>query len=363
MIEFSGLKREYAQLSAKITPKIQSMCEKAQFIMGEEVALLEKNLGAFSSSKHAITCSSGTSALLLAFMALGLKENDEVITSAFSFISVVEMLRLLKIKPILVDIDPKTFHMDINLVQKAITPRTKAIVPVSLFGLALDYDPLLDIAKKHHLILIEDAAQSFGATYKNQMSVSLPLLATTSFFPSKPLGCYGDGGAIFCQDEELANKLKFLRVHGQTKRYEHEYLGLGARLDALQAGILNIKLEYYKETLKKREKVAKLYTQYLKNSPFELPSPLENRSHIYAQYSLLSSKREQVLKALEKAQIPYAIHYPKGLYLQKSLKDLDYNLQDFPNTHFVSERIFSVPMHPYLKEEEILSITKVLKSI
>ncbi len=262
-IDFANLQLQYQAYKEKIDSNIQAVLNKSNYILGEEVQILEQELQKFTGVKYAISCSSGTDAILLALMAINIQPDDEVITTPFTWISTGEMIALLKAKPVFVDIEPDTYNIDANLIEAAITKKTKAIMPVSLYGQPADMDAIRAIADKYSLKVIIDGAQSFGSTYNNKTDSNLGDISTTSFFPSKPLGCYGDGGAVFTNNEEYANKIKLLRVHGQNKRYHHKYIGIGGRLDTMQAAILLAKLPYFKKELKDRQKVADHYTSGL----------------------------------------------------------------------------------------------------
>lgn len=362
-IDFANLYKAHQQYANEIEKAIKKTIEKSQFIMGEEVQALENELADFTNAKYAITCSSGTSALLLAMLSSEIKPDDEIITTPFSFIAAAEMIALLGAKPVFIDIDPLTFTIDPSLISSVITPRTKAIIPVSLFGHPSDMDKINAIAQKHHLIVIEDGAQSFGSIYKNKKSCNLSPIATTSFFPAKPLGCYGDGGAVFCDDEHIADKIKSLRIHGQTKRYEHSRIGIGARLDGIQAAILRVKLKHYPSQINARIQVAKLYNKYLKNPEVILPSIAKETQSVYAQYSILCKNRHSLEHKLKQNNIPYAIHYPLPLHLQDCFAYLGYKKNDFPIAEEVSEKILSLPMNPYLTENEIKYIAGVINSL
>ncbi|PAF48826.1 aminotransferase DegT [Helicobacter sp. 12S02232-10] len=355
-IDFANLGKAHQEYESEISEAINRVLKSSRFIMGEEVEALEEELCAFLGYRYAITCSSGTSAILLSLLAIRIKKGDEIITTPFSFIAAAEMIALIGAKPVFVDIDPHTFHLDANLIQKAITKKTKAILPVSLFGLSLQTDTLHSIAKAYDLSVIEDGAQSFGANHKNKKNLSK--IITTSFFPSKPLGCYGDGGAVFCNDKELADTIKSLRIHGQNKRYKHSHIGLGARLDALQAAILRVKLKHYPLQIIRRQEVAKTYQKYLADKPVILPQVPKDRESVYAQYCILSTHRKNLEKNLEKNNIPYAIHYPKPLHLQACFNYLGYQKGDFKIAEQISKKILSLPMNPYLSENEIAFICK-----
>ena len=350
-INFIDLQKQYLAYKAEIDPAIEAIMQKASFIGGAEIEALENELANYTGSKFALTCSSGTDALLLALMAIGIKEGDEVITTPFTFIATAEVVALLKAKPVFVDIEESTYNIDASKIEAAITPKTKAIIPVSLYGQPADMDEINEIAQKHNLVVIEDAAQSFGALYKGKKSCNLSTIGCTSFFPSKPLGCYGDGGAVFTNDENIAKKVAILKNHGQTKRYEHEYIGLNARLDAIQAAVLCVKLKHFDNEVKKRIEIANRYSETLKDVVVT-PFVKANRSSVFAQYSIRTSHRDKVCQVLNEAGIPTAIHYPKPLHLQKAFANLGYKEGDFPIAEKVSKTVFSLPMSPFLDEEE-----------
>jgi len=353
-IDFIDLKAQYKAYKNEMDRALESVCEKASFIMGEDVGVLEERLSEFTGSKHAITCSSGTDALLLSLMALDVKPGDEVITTPFSFIATAEVIALLGAEPVFADIDEKTYNIDPAEIEKKITEKTKAIMPVALYGQPADMDKINSIADKHSLVVIEDACQSFGAEYKGKKSCNLSTIGCTSFFPSKPLGCYGDGGAVFTNDDEISAKIKSLRVHGQTKRYHHKYIGMNGRLDTIQAAVLNVKLEHFKEELKKRAEIASKYSEKLKNiQGIILPFVKNDRTSVFAQYSIRVKKRDEIIKKLNEAGIPTAIHYPVPMHLQEACGHLGYKEGDFPVSEAVSREIMSIPMGPFLKEDEL----------
>ena len=332
--------------------------------MGEEVTQLEKNLENFTGASYAITCSSGTDALLLAMMALDIKPGDEIITTPFTFIATAETIALMGAVPVFVDIDEKTYNIDASKIEEKITSKTKAIMPVSLYGQPADMDSIQDIAKKHNLKIIIDGAQSFGSTFKGITDSNLGDISTTSFFPAKPLGCFGDGGAVFTNNEELAIKMKSLRVHGQSKRYHHKYIGMGGRLDTLQAAVLNVKLKHYPKDLALRQEVAKRYTKALSTKHQTLITPFisDKCTSAWAQYSIRVKNRDELQKKLSSLNtntqspnpnIPTAVHYPMSLHLQECFQYLGYKLGDFPISEIVSDEIMSLPMNPYVTDEEI----------
>jgi UDP-2-acetamido-2-deoxy-ribo-hexuluronate aminotransferase len=341
---------------------VDKVYNHSRFIMGDEINEFEENLCAFTGAKNAITCSSGTDALLLAMMALDIKPGDEVITTPFTFIATAETIALLGAKPVFVDIDEKTYNIDAGKIEEKITPKTKAIVSVSLYGQPSDLDEINKIAKKYNLFHIIVGAQSFGATFKGKNEVHFCDIYTTSFFPAKPLGCYGDGGAVLTNNDELAGKIRMLRVHGQNKRYHHKYIGLGARLDTIQAAILNVKLKHYKKDLKLRQEVVGKYNEKLKNiNEIILPFVKEDRTSAWAQYSIRIKNRDKIQAKLKELDIPTAVHYPMPLHMQECFKYLGYKKGDFPVAEKVSKEIISLPMNPYLRDKEIRYIVDNLK--
>ena len=360
-IDFANLQHQHNLYKEEIEEAILKVARDCNFIMGSQIDELERNLEKFTGAKYAISCSSGTDALLLAMMALDIKPGDEVITTPFTFIATAETIAFLGATPVFVDIDEKTYNIDPNKIEEKITPKTKAIIPVSLYGQPADMDKIQEIAKKHDLKIIIDGAQSFGSTYNGKTDSNLGDISTTSFFPAKPLGCYGDGGAVFTNDENLANKMKSLRLHGQSKRYHHKYIGMGGRLDTMQAAILNVKLKYYPKDLGKRAEVASKYTKALENkSNIVLPYVDKKTTSAWAQYSIRVKNRDEVQEKLKLAGIPTAVHYPMPLHLQECFIYLGYKKGDFPISEIVSEEIMSLPMNPYVTDEEIEYITKSL---
>lgn len=353
-IDFANLQYQHELYKDEIENAILKVARNCNFIMGNEVSELESSLEEFTGAKYAITCSNGTDALLLAMMALDIKPGDEVITTPFTFIATAETIAFLGAKPVFVDIDEKTYNIDPNKIEEKITSKTKAIIPVSLYGQPTDMDVIQSIADKHNLKVIIDGAQSFGSTYNGKTDSNLGDISTTSFFPAKPLGCYGDGGAVFTNDEELANKMKSLRLHGQSKRYHHKYIGMGGRLDTIQAAVLNVKLKYYPKDLAFRQEVASKYTKALENkSNIVLPYVDKKATSAWAQYSIRLKNRDKLQEKLKLAGIPTAVHYPMPLHLQECFLYLGYKKGDFPISEIVSDEIMSLPMNPYVTDEEI----------
>ncbi len=358
-IDFANLQLQYQRYKDEIDLAIQTVLEKSNYIMGEEVAELEQALASYTQAKHAITCGSGTDALLLAMMALGIAPGDEVITTPFTFIATAETIALLGAVPVFVDIDEHTYNIDATRIEAAITPKTKAIMPVSLYGQPADMDTIASIAATHRLHLIIDGAQSFGATYNGAMDSTLGDIATTSFFPAKPLGCFGDGGALFTNNDALAETLTMLRIHGQNRRYHHQYIGMGARLDTLQAAVLHVKLRHYADDLLRRHRVAAKYDAALKDkviTPYVAPEC----TSAYAQYSIRVPNRDAVQASLKSKGIPTAVHYPIPLHLQACFSYLNYREGDFLVAERIAKEILSLPMNPYLHDDEIAYIAQSL---
>lgn len=339
-----------------IDKAIQDVLNSSQFIMGEGVSKLETALSSYVGAKHAIACSSGTDALILALMALDIKSGDEVITSPFSFIASVEAIMLLGAKPVFVDIDEHTYNICATKIENAITSNTKAIIPVAIFGQMADMEAINSIAKKHNIAVIEDAAQSFGASQiqsngESVKSCNASHIATTSFFPSKPLGCYGDGGAIFTNDDTLAQKLRYLLNHGQVRRYEHSFIGLNARLDAIQAAILLVKLAHLDTEIRLRQEIAKRYDESLKD--VTIPFIKKGNISAYAQYSICAKNRTQLIEKLCNANIPYAVHYPIPLHLQEVVRNrYAHKKGDFVLSEKVCDEVLSLPFSPFLTQQE-----------
>ncbi|MDA9152159.1 DegT/DnrJ/EryC1/StrS family aminotransferase [bacterium] len=360
-IDFANLQLQYQAYKEEIDSKIKDVLNKSNYILGEEVQKLEQDLQNFTGAKYAVTCSSGTDALLLALLSIDIQPDDEVITTPFTWISTGEMIALLKAKPVFVDIEPDTFNIDANLIERAITKKTKAIMPVSLYGQPADIDAIQSLADKHNLKVIIDGAQSFGSTYNGKMDSNLGDISTTSFFPSKPLGCYGDGGAVFTNNEEYANKIKLLRVHGQNKRYHHQYIGIGGRLDTLQAAILLAKLPNFKKELKGRQKVADQYTNKLSKN-FQTPIIKKNRTSAWAQYTLRVNNRDNLQLKLKEQGIPTSVFYPIPLNLQECFRYLMSKHGDFPISDKASKEVLSLPMNSFLDDSQIdYLVTNVMK--
>lgn len=351
-IPFIDLKSQYARVRAEVDAGIAAVLEHGQYIMGPEVGMLEEALAEYVGVKHCIGASSGTDTLLIAMMACGIGAGDEVITSPFTFIATGEMIALIGAKPVFVDIDPKTYNLDPAKIEAAITPRTKAIMPVSLYGQCANMDAINAMADSHGLVVIEDAAQSFGATYKGRRSCGLSHIGSTSFFPSKPLGAYGDGGALFTDDDDLAKLMREIRVHGQDRHYHHPRLGINGRLDSIQAAVLLAKLKVFPSEVEARQRIAKAYNARLAGKVVT-PFIEEHNLSVYAQYTLLVPDRARTQRLLKQMGIPTAVHYPIPLNLQPVFHCLNQPEGSFPVAEDVAQRVLSLPMSPYLTDEQV----------
>ena len=360
-MQFIDLKSRHQLIGDKINARVQQVMDHGQFILGPEVREVEEKLAQFNGSKHCVTVSSGTDSLLIALMALGVGAGDEVITVPYTWISTAEVISLLGAKPVFVDIRPDTWNMDETLLESAITDKTKAIMPVSIYGQCPDMDAINEIAKKYNLPVIEDAAQSFGATYKGKKSCNLSTIGSTSFFPSKPLGCYGDGGALFTNDDELAEKFRCIRVHGQERKHHHPILGINGRMDTIQAAILLEILELFPDEVQKRENLGQTYSEGLANLDcLETPRIGELNTSVYAQYTILAEQREEIQQSLEVNDIPSVSYYSVPLHLQPVFGNLGHKKGDFPVAEKVANQCLSLPMSPYLSESDQ---TKVIDAI
>lgn len=352
-MEFIDLKSQQKRIREKIDRRIATVLEHGNYIMGPEIAELESRLADYVGVKHCIGAASGTDTLLIAMMALGIGAGDEVITVPYTWISTAEMIALLGAKPVFVDIDPRIWNLDPAKLEAAITPKTKAIMPVGIFGQVADMEAINAIAARHNLPVIEDAAQSFGATHHGRRSCALSTIGSTSFFPSKPLGCYGDGGALFTNDDQLAQTMKQIRVHGQAKKHHHPILGINGRLDTLQAAILLEKLEIFDEEIAKRQQVAATYNERLGNLGVTLPHVAPGNTSVYAQYTVLSPKRDEINAALAKLGVPSVSYYAVPLHLQPVFAYLGHQAGEFPCSEKVANEGLSLPMNPYLTNEEV----------
>lgn len=360
-MEFIDLKSQYQLLKQQIDSGISKVLEHGQFIMGPEIKELETSLSGFVGVKHCISVSSGTTSLEIALRALNVGPNDEVITVPFTWISSAETINLVGAKPVFVDIELDTYNIDVEQIEAAVTPATKAIVPVSLFGQMPKMERLNEIAVKYGIPVIEDAAQSFGATRYGKLSCAVSTISSTSFFPAKPLGCYGDGGALFTDDEELANRMRAIRTHGGTARHHHTLVGTNGRMDTMQAAIVLAKLPSFPSEVKRRGEIGALYSELLKD---DCVTPLidEGNTHVYAQYTIRVPNRDALGTALKSEGIPTAVYYPKCLHEQPVYEYLGYRWRDFPNCELASREVISLPMHPFLTDEDVKKIASSVKS-
>lgn len=350
-IPFIDLRGQYLALKPQVQERINRVLEHGQYIMGPEVEELEEKLAAYTSAKHCITVSSGTEALLISLMALGIRPGDEVITTPFTFAATAEVVALLSAKPVFIDIEPDTCNLDANQLEEKITSRTKAIIPVSLYGQPADMDEINAIAARHgNIPVIEDAAQSFGATYKGKRSCNLSTIGCTSFFPSKPLGCYGDGGAIFTNSDSIAQACKEIRVHGQSERYVHTRVGVGGRMDTLQCAIVIAKLERFEDEVMRRLEIGARYNQRL-SGKLSTVSQRSDRQGVFAQYTVFIENRGRVQESLRKLGVPTAVHYPVPLNEQPAYRSMCCP-DCTPIASRVSKHVMSLPMGPDLTESD-----------
>lgn len=361
MIEFIDLKQQQFRIKDKLDAAIQRVLAHGQYILGPEVSELESRLAKYVGAKHCITCANGTDALQIALMALNIGPGDEVITPGFSYIATAEAAAVLGAKPVYVDVDPLTYNLDPKSLEDKITAKTKAIIPVSLYGQCADFDAINSIAKKYNIPVIEDAAQSFGATYKGKKSCGLSTIACTSFFPSKPLGCYGDGGAMFTDNDDLALVLRQIARHGQERRYHHVRIGVNSRIDTLQAAILLEKLAIFDDEVAQRQIVAKKYSELLSNAGISTtPYVAEESVSVYAQYTIRVENREKVQSILRGANIPSVVHYPIPLNKQPAVAAPEAVLEVGDR---IAEEVLSLPMHPYLSETDQQHIVATLRGV
>ena len=365
-MEFIDLKAQQRVIREQIEVNIKKVLDHGQYILGPENAALEEKLADFVGVKHCIGVSSGTDALLIAMLALGVGVGDEVITTAFTFIATGEMIALLGAKPVFVDINPRTYNIDADKIQAAITAKTKAIMPVSLYGQCADFEPINAIAEQFAIPVIEDGCQSFGATYKGASSCGLSTIGCTSFFPSKPLGGYGDSGACFTDDDNFAKVMREISLHGQNRRYHHPRIGINGRMDTLQAAILLAKFEVFANEVKVRAQLGEQYTAMIRAKQNEVgntaivPPFIESwNTSVFAQYTIQVDNREQIQKRLELARIPSAVHYPVPLNQQPALLTEEFELSV---SDALSNKIISLPMHPYLQQEQQHKVIEALFS-
>ncbi len=369
-IEMVDLKTQYIRLKADIDNAIASVLESAAFIRGPEVRLFEEELQRYLGVRNVISCANGTDALQVALMSLGLKPGDEVITTGFTFIATVEVVELLGLKLVLADVDPSTYNIDIPSVEKAITPRTKAIVPVHLFGQCAPMEPLMTLAERHGISVVEDTAQATGATYSFSDSTAkkagtIGIIGCTSFFPSKNLGCYGDGGALFTNDDALASLIRGITNHGMKVKYYHETIGVNSRLDTIQAAILRVKLRHLDEFNEARNRVAEFYDNAFNDiDDIKVPHRHPDSTHIFHQYTIRvpAESRDALKEHLENEGIPAMIYYPVPLYMQKAYSHLGYSADDFPVTSMLCNEVLSLPMHSEMTEDQLTYITERVKA-
>ncbi|MDB2346834.1 DegT/DnrJ/EryC1/StrS family aminotransferase [Verrucomicrobiales bacterium] len=352
-MQFIDLKAQQARIRPELDRRIAAVLDHGQYVLGPEVRELEERLADYVGVKHCIGAASGTDTLLIALMALGIGPGDEVITVPYTWISTAEMIALIGAKPVFVDIDEASWNMDPTQVEAAITDKTKAIMPVGIYGQTADMTAINAIAAKHNLPVIEDAAQSFGATHHGKKSCALSQIGSTSFFPSKPLGGYGDGGALFTDDDSLAEKLRHIRVHGQAQKHHHPILGINGRLDTIQAAVVLVKLDLFDDEVAKRQEVAATYNARLQDKDLVLPPVAEKNTSVYAQYTILSEDRDALNKSLKDKGIPSVSYYAVPLHLQPVFHDLGHEKGDFPITERIASQGLSLPMNPYLTDTEI----------
>ncbi len=370
-MNFIDLKRQYDAYRAEIDQAMSQVLESCQFVLGEPVQRLEETLADFVGAKHAIGVGSGTDALILALMAQDIRPGEEVITTPFTFIATAEAIALLGARPVFVDIDQATLNMDVDALKDVIAERegagakVRGIIPVGLYGQCADMDEINQVADEHNLFVLEDACQSFGASYRDKMSCALSKIGVTSFFPAKPLGAYGDGGMIFTDDDSLAKRLKGLRVHGERARYDHVEIGLNARLDALQAAILLAKFPHFQDEIKARQRAAKIYWQLIEQRLPGVSPPVvrDDRTHVYAQYTirLKDGIRDAVIQSMQDNGVPYAIHYPVPLHLQPAFAYLGYKAGSMPVSEQAAQEVLSLPMHPFITEPEQAEVIQAIE--
>lgn len=360
-MQFIDLQQQYRLHQADIDARMRRVLEHGQFIMGPEIAELEAGLAAYVGIKHAITVASGTDSLEIALRALCVGPGDEVITVPFTWISSAEVIGLVGATPVFVDINASDFNINVDLIEAAITPRTKVIMPVSLFGQMPDYTRINAIAARHGLTVIEDGAQSFGASQGGRKSCAVTKISSTSFFPAKPLGCYGDGGALFTNDDALNEKMRAIRTHGGLKRHHHPYLGMNGRLDTLQAAVLLAKLPHFAGEVTARERIGARYTELLRGA-CGVPEVMPGNTHVYAQYTIRVPNRDQLGEKLKAQCIPTAVYYPKCLHEQPVYAPLGYKWGAFPESEKASREVISLPMHPWLTDAEQNQIVAAVKA-
>jgi len=366
-MDFIDLKTQYRRIKPSVDARIARVLEHGAYVMGPEVGELEQALARYCGTKHCVSVASGTDALMIALMALGIGPGDEVVTVPFSFFATAEAIALTGATPVFVDIDPRTYNMDPAQLEAAITPRTRAVMPVSLYGQCADFDAINTIAGRHGLPVVEDAAQSFGASFKGRRSCALSLIGATSFFPSKPLGAYGDAGALFTDDDRLAQLMREIRLHGQDRRYHHPRLGLTGRLDSIQAAVLLAKLEVFDEEVAARVRLGARYGELLREAFADAPGAIRMphvepfNACVYAQYTIEVPDREGFEARMKALGVPTAVHYPSPLHVQPALAHLGLREGRYPVSEAAARRVISLPMHPYLTEADQVLVAQAVR--
>jgi len=364
-MELLDLKAQYESIREEINAAIQDVINRSAFILGEDVKKLESEVAHYCQAQYGVGLNSGSDALLFALRAYNIGPGDEVITTPFTFVATAEVIVLQGAKPVFVDINPKTYNIDVDKIEEKITNKTKAIIPVHLYGQPADMDPIMEIAKKHSLVVIEDAAQAIGAEYKGKRLCSIGHIGCLSFFPAKNLGGYGDGGMVITNDKTIAEKITMMRNHGSRKKYFHEFIGDSSRLDNLQAAILRVKLKYIDQWNNKRIEIANRYTELLKDSGVVTPYTLPETKTVYQQYTIRVKNREALQKSLKEKSIPTAVHYPTPLHLQPAFQALNYGWKegDFPESEKASQEVLSLPIYPEISESKQMFIVKNIKKL
>lgn len=362
MIPFIDLQTQQKKIKPELDRRLANVLAHGKYILGPEVQELEERLADYVGTRHCITCANGTDALLIALMALDIKSGDEVITTAFTYAATGEVIARLGAAPVFVDIDPRSYNLDPAKIEAAITDRTKAIMPVSLYGQCADFDAINAIAEKYHLPVVEDGAQSFGATYKGRRSCGLSTIGCTSFFPTKPLGCYGDGGAVFTNDDELAKAMDMIHKHGQDRRYHHVRMGLNSRLDTMQAAVLLAKFTIFDEEVRLRAEAGKRYTKLLADMPNIITPYIEPyNTSVYAQYTIRVQNRARMQEKLKEAGIPTAVHYPIPLNQQPMFSYLEQGTGSVPEAEKIAKEVMSLPMSAWVKDEDMEKIAEAVE--
>ena len=362
-VPYLDLTIQYKAIEPQLNDLVQKVLKSGQYILGPEVKECEKKLAEFTGAPYCVTAASGTDALLMALLAHGIEAGDEVICPSFSFFATAEVVALIGAVPVFAEIEEGSFNLDPNHLEKLITPKTKGIIPVSLYGQVANMDEINAIAQKHGLAVMEDAAQSFGAFYKGKRSCNLSQYACTSFFPAKPLGCFGDGGAVFCQTEEDAKKLEQVRNHGQEGRYHHTKIGYNGRLDTLQCAILLVKLERYPWEIEQRQRIAGIYNQEFSSiEALKTPSLSDERDSVWAQYTLRTKNRDQVQKQLKELGVPTSVHYPKGMHQQPALAQYAPS-SPLAVTESICEEVFSIPLYADMPEDHVGHVVDSVKKL